>query len=280
MTKKKSNSAKHHKVKANSLPNRLFEIAKQNPDGFSVKIENGKIVPFDFSKKERFIVSTTNNTTKKQVRHELRGFKNGIVDGWYHKKTNTYYIDKNIAVADESKAFSLGRKYKQKAIFDYKTKKAIDVPHETKIAKHKKRRKLSKKRSIKIERYDKRVQRYHVSYNPYERGYFYDRKRNAWIHAKRFTYYASRGFYRIDDVEPDMFFSTSLLYKKMFTDKWYPLSYFNQVLNRILRPMLSRKSTWYQCYRFFAYEYKRGYFYYRNGKLHLLILEEHSRERS
>lgn len=280
MPKQKSISKNQRKQRAIPLPDRLFEIAKQNPSGFTVRVVNGKITPFDFSKTERFVISTTNNITKKQIRKEFRGFKNGIAGGWYDKKTGNYYIDKNIAVESESKAFSLGRKYKQKAVFDYKTKKAIDVPHETKIAKKKKRKKYRKSRSIRIERHDKRIQRYNVMYNPYERGYFYDSKRKAWVHAKRFTYYASRGFYRIDTVEPDMFFSTSLIYKKMFSGYWYPLSYFNHLLNKILRPSLSRKSMWYQCYRFFAYEYKRGYFYYRNEKLHLLILEEHSRERS
>jgi len=280
MPKKKSPSKNQRRNRTLPLPDRLFEIAKQNPSGFTVRVVNGKITPFDFSKKERFIISTTNNITKKQVRKNLRGFKDGIVGGWYHKKTNTYYIDKNIAVESESKAFSLGRKYKQKAIFDYKTKKAVDVPHETRLIKKKKRKRYKKSRSIKIERIDKRIQRYRVMYNPYERGYFYDSKRKVWVHAKRFTYYASRGFYRINAVEPEMFFSTSLIFKKMFSGRWYPLSYFNQLLNKILRPHLSNKSMWYDCYRFYAYEYKRGYLYYRNDKLHLLILEEHSRERS
>jgi len=263
-----------------SITENLFRLAKQHPKGLTVRVQNGKITQFDASNNERFIISTTNNATKKQIRKEFRGFKDGIARVAYNKKINVYSIDKNIAVASEEKAFALGQKYRQKSVYDSKSKKTIDIPHEIRIAKRKKKKRYAKKRCIKIERHDKRIQRYNVSYNPYEHGYFYDSKKKMWIHAKRFTYYASRGFYRINAVEPEMFFSTSLIYKKMFSGQWYPLAYFNSLLNKILRPWLSKKSMWYDCYRFYAYEYKRGYLFYRNGKLHLFILEEHSRERS
>lgn len=266
--------------KALSLPDSLFNIARQNPQGFTVRVKDGKIEPFEYSGKERFIVSTTNNTTKKQVRRDFRGFKDGIAGGWYDAKTKKYFIDKNVAVANEDTAFRLGRKYRQKAIFDFRTKKAVDVPHEVRLAKRKRRKKYKKPRLIRIQRTDKRVQRYRVSFNPYEHGYFYDRKQRIWIHAKRFVFYAARGFYRINTVEPDHFFSTEIIRQKMFTGRWYPMAYFNALLNRVLRPNLSNKNMLYDCYRFFAYEYKRGYLFYKNGKLHLLILEEHSREKT
>lgn len=279
MAKSKSSSRKR-RPRAVSLPDRLFDIARKNPDGFTVKVVDGKIQPFEFSKPERYIVSTTNNITKTEIRKSFKGFREGLVGGWYDSKSGKYYIDKNLAVASESTAFALGRKYRQKAIFDYKTKKVVDVPHEMRLAKRKRKKRYKKKRTIRIQRYDKRVQRYRVAFDPYERGYFYDSQKKIWIHAKRFTYYSSRGFYRINAVDPDHFFSTQLLFKKMFTGQWYPLAYFDQILNRILRPSLSNRTKWQNCYRFYGYEYKRGYLFYRNGKLRLVILEEHAREKT
>ena len=107
------------KKKVKSLPFQLMDYAKKNREGFTIEVVNGNIIPFGYTKDKRYIVSKTNITTKKQVIKEFKGFKDGIVGGWYDKKANKYYIDKNIAVRSESKAHSLANKYKQKAIFDF-----------------------------------------------------------------------------------------------------------------------------------------------------------------
>jgi len=264
-----------------TLPHQLMDYARKYRDGFTVEIHKGEIIPFQPSKQNRYIVSKTNITTKKQVLKEYKDFKEGVVGGWYDKSTGKYYIDKNVAVANESKAHSLAKRYKQKAIWDSITRKEIPVAVERKVVKRKAKPKYEEKAiARKIERKDKVIQRYKVRGDLYAKGYFYDSKKKAWIHAKRFTYFSARGFYRIDTVPPSQFFSTGLIFKKIWTDVWFPMKYFHGTLNTILRPHLSKRNMWYKAYRFYSYTYKRGFLYYRNGKLYTIILEEHIREKS
>lgn len=272
---------KNNKKTTKTLPYQLMDYAKKYRDGFTVEIVKGEIIPFGYTKHRRYIVSKTNITTKKQVVKEFKDYKDGIVGGWYDKSANKYYIDKNIAVATESKAHTLAKRYKQKAIWDSLTKKEISVARERKIVKRKRKPEITEKAiSRAIERKDKIIQRYKVRGDLYAKGYFYDSKKKAWIHSKRFTFFSARGFYRIDTIPPPQFFSTGLIFKKIWTDVWFPMKYFHGTLNTILRPHLSHRSMWYKCYRFYSYDYKRGYLYYKNGRLHTIILEEHMRERS
>lgn len=276
LKKKSYAKKKEHKT----LPYQLLDYAKENRDGFTVEVVDGHIKPYGYTKEKRFIVSTTNIKSKQEVIKNFSGFKNGIVGGWYDRKSDKYYIDKNIAVANESTANELGRKYKQKAIFDYLTRKQIDIPEERRISKRGKKKKLEKAISRDILKSNNNVQRYYVKGDMYEMGYFYDKKKQYWIHAKRFTFYSSRGFYRVDAVQPPQFFSTGLLFKKFWTGQWLPLNNFNNLLDRILRPNLSHRNHWYQCYKFFSYEYKRGYFYYIDGRLKVVVLEQYARGKS
>ena len=272
---------KNKKKTVRSLPYQLMDYAREYRDGFTVEVVNGEIIPFHTDKSRRYIVSKTNITTKKQVIKEYKNFKNGLVGGWYDKSANKYYIDKNIGVATESKAHSLSRRDHQKAIWDSFTKKEIPVARERKIVKRKRKAKIDEKAvSRKIQRRDKIIQRYKVRGDLYAKGYFYDSKKKVWLHSKRFTFFSARGFYRIDTIPPPQFFSTGLIFKKIWTDVWYPMKYFHGTLNTILRPHLSHRSMWFKAYRFYSYTYKRGYLYFRNGKLHTIILEEHVREKS
>lgn len=267
--------------KKKTLPYQLMDHARENRDGFTVEVVKGEIIPFGYTKSRRYIVSKTNITTKKQVIKEFKGFKDGVIGGWYDKSTDKYYIDKNITVATESKAHILAKRYKQKAIWDSLTKKAIPTAKERKIVKRKRKPKFVEKAvSRKIQRKDKIIQRYKVRGDLYAKGYFYDSKKKAWLHAKRFTYFSARGFYRIDTIPPPQFYSTGLIFKKIWTDVWFPMNYFHGTLNTILRPHLSKRRVWFKCYRFYSYTYKRGYLYYRNGKLYTIVLEEHIREKS
>lgn len=270
----------HKRHYEKSIPYQLMDYAKEHREGFTVEIVNGIIIPFKSDKKSRYIISKTNITTKKQVLTEYKDFKNGIVGGWYDKSSDKYYIDKNIAVANESQAHSLAKKYKQKAIWDSFTMKEIPTVKERKIVKRRHKPKKEKLVLRKIERNDKVIQRYLVRGDLYAKGYFYDSKRKAWIHSKRFTHFSARGFYRIDTVPPPQFFSTGLIFKKIWSGKWIAMNQFHQTLNSILRPQLSHRANWWGAYRFYSYEYKRGYLYYRNGKLHTIILESHMREKS
>lgn len=268
------------KVKIKSLPTELMEYAKEYRDGFTIQIVDGYIVPFSPSKDSRFLITSESAKGKKQVIRNFRKFKDGIVSGWYDKKEDKFYIDKNIAVANEGTAHELARKYKQKSIRDAYTKKDIDIPTEKNISQRRKKKISEKAVARDIERGDKHVQRYYVKGDMYEKGYFFDSNKHYWIHAKRFTYFSARGFYRVDTVPPPQFYSTGLIFKKIWTGVWLPLNHFNALLDRILRPNLSHKRHWYNCYRFFSYEYKSGYLYYQNGKLNIVVLEQYYKEKN
>ena len=264
-----------------SLPMQLLDYAKENREGFTVEVVNGQIIPYGYTKDRRYIISTTNYKSRAEIIKNFRGFNEGIVSGWYDRKEKKFYINKNLAVKNELSANALAKRYNQKSIFDYLTKKEVPVAAEKRISKRGRKKKLERAVVRDILKSNKNVQRYHVKGDMYEMGYFYNKQKGYWMHAKRYTYFTARGFYRINHVEPPQFFSTGLLFKKIWPGRWLPLSYFNTFLNRSLRPNLSHKNQWYQCYKYFAYEYNRGYFYYDNkGKMHTLILEEYAREKS
>lgn len=259
----------------------LLDYAKQNREGFTVEVVNGKIIPYGYTKEKRYIVSTTDYKSRTEIIKNFRGFNEGIVSGWYDRKEKKFYINKNLGVGNELTANALAKRYKQKNIFDYLTKKEIAVAEERRISKRGRKKKLENAVARDILKSNNNVQRYYVKGDMYEMGYFYNKKKKYWIHAKRYTFFSARGYYRINHIEPPQFFSTELLRKKIWTGRWLALNYFNEYLNRSLRPNLSHKNQWYQCYKYFAYEYNRGYFYYdNNGKMHTLILEEYAREKS
>lgn len=101
-----------------TLADKLLAYAKQNPDGFTIKIKKGKILPFKPSERKRYVVSTTNNDTVRKIKASFKKDYSGYAGGWYDKKTGKYYIDKNIVIGNKQVATDTGRKYKQKAIFD------------------------------------------------------------------------------------------------------------------------------------------------------------------
>jgi len=110
-----------------SLYEKLKDHAKKNPDGFTIKIINGKIRSFNPSKKNRYVISKTNYDTHLKQKLGFKDFKHGLVGGWFDKKTGKYYIDKNVAVGSRSKAIKLGIKHQQKAIFDLLKMKEIRI---------------------------------------------------------------------------------------------------------------------------------------------------------
>lgn len=143
-----------------SLAKKLLEYAKKNPDGFTVKIKNGKITPVKHTKGKRFVVSKTNNTSQDDVRRTFKNDYTGYAGGWYDTKTKKYYIDKNVIVRDKSKALQIARKTRQKAIFDLKTFNEINLNYKNPIIKKNGRyyNKLTKRYLSKS--YGKRLQNY------------------------------------------------------------------------------------------------------------------------
>lgn len=276
---------KHKKNKRNvhELPpvyKQILDYAKEHRDGFSAEIVGGVLIPFRPEKKSRFIVSKTHiKATPARIKKEYKDYE-GLLGGWYDRKEKKYYIDKNIAVEKESTALKIAKQYKQKAYWDAITQKEVQVPIEKKIVKRKGKIK-GKLKQVRIYRKDKITQRYWVRGDLYEKGYFYDKKNQRWSPATRYTFFAARGFYRINNVPPNNFFSTELLGRKIWSKLWIDMNQFHAKLNSSLRPHLSRKGMWYQCYRFFSYDYHRGFFWYDyKGHLHYTVVEKHYREKT
>lgn len=110
------------------LYEKLLNYAKRNPDGFSIHIENGNIRLIHPTKKNRYVVSRTNNNTIKKIKQSFRNDKyTGYAGGWYDKKSDKYYIDKNIVTGDKEKAIKYAFKHNQLAIFDLRESKEIRV---------------------------------------------------------------------------------------------------------------------------------------------------------
>lgn len=143
-----------------TLADKLLEYARKNPEGFTVKIVNGKITPVKYTKNKRFVVSKTNNTTRADVRRVFEDDYTGYAGGWFDKKTKKYYIDKNVIIRDKKRALQRARKYRQKAIFDLKDFKEITIAYRNpiKIVKGRYYNTLTKKYVSKA--YGKRLRNY------------------------------------------------------------------------------------------------------------------------
>lgn len=99
------------------LINAILEIAKQNPDGFTVQllslqhVTSGIIVAY----------SETQNCfdskgLEKVINHAL---KNGqTVGGWLNTENNLFYFDSCKVFDNESEAIEFGKQNQQIAIFD------------------------------------------------------------------------------------------------------------------------------------------------------------------
>jgi len=135
-----------------SLAERLIAYAKKHPDGFTVKIEKGKIRQFKPTENKRYVVSKTNNDTIRKIKLSFR--KNdytGYAGGWLDKKTGKLYIDKNAVVKKKQKALKLARKHDQLAIFDLLKMDEIQV--------QKKHGEYKKKQQVKKAKLKKRLQK-------------------------------------------------------------------------------------------------------------------------
>ena len=102
---------------------KILKYADENPDGFTIKLnaKTGKITTVKFNHKLRYAVSLTNNTSKKQIMECLQKLPNnynGYIGGWKDTKTEEYYIDITVIVSDIHTAKLIGKKFKQKAIWD------------------------------------------------------------------------------------------------------------------------------------------------------------------
>lgn len=117
-------------MKKRRLYEKLMSYAKKNPDGFTVKIKDGKIRSVEPNKLNRFVVSKTNNNTIQKIKQSFRDDDySGFAGGWLDQKTGKYYIDKNLVFGErhKEKAIKTGYKYNQLEIFDLHTFETIKL---------------------------------------------------------------------------------------------------------------------------------------------------------
>lgn len=108
----------------------LIKLSKIFKEGFTIEIKNGVIYqyldihkPYIVSYKP--LISLSPGYTKFESKNDIP--KNCIVGGWHDKETNIYYIELNEAYANVLYALKMAKKYKQKAIYDYKRGVVINV---------------------------------------------------------------------------------------------------------------------------------------------------------
>lgn len=100
-----------------NLKKAIEEIAKENPDGFTVelttlkKVTNGIVVAY---------IETQNCFDSDGLERVLKHAKanSNVVGGWLNEENNKYYFDSCKVFSDRNEAIEFGIKNKQIAIFD------------------------------------------------------------------------------------------------------------------------------------------------------------------
>jgi len=99
------------------LTNAILEIAKENPDGFTVEVPSLKPVMSGFISA---CFETQNcfgrDGLEKVICHALEHGR--VVGGWRNTENRKYYFDSSSVFIDKETAIEFGRKNKQIAIFD------------------------------------------------------------------------------------------------------------------------------------------------------------------
>lgn len=100
-----------------SLVNAIFEIAKENPEGFTVEVPSLKPVTGGYIA----AYAATQNSfgrkgLEKVISHALEHGR--VIGGWRNAENRKFYFDSNAVFADKDAAIEFGRKNKQIAVFD------------------------------------------------------------------------------------------------------------------------------------------------------------------
>jgi len=104
------------------IEKRLLNHAKKNKAGFTVKVENGKIVPVIGTQKERYSVAGDTAIVYTPKEKSIQNYgtikDNSYVGGWFDKETGKYLIERVNLYSNQRHALTVAKKRKQKAIFD------------------------------------------------------------------------------------------------------------------------------------------------------------------
>lgn len=98
------------------LIDRFWEVAKQNPDGFTHSLSNvapktGYVVAFE---------ATQNSFGREGLKHCLNHamLHEGLVGGWLNTDNGLYYFDSVLVFQNLNEALNFGKVQNQIAIFD------------------------------------------------------------------------------------------------------------------------------------------------------------------
>lgn len=99
------------------LINAILEIAKQNPDGFTVKLPTLEHVTNGFIAAYAETQNCFNvDGLEKVLKHALEHGQ--VVGGWLNTENNFFYFDSSKVFETESEAVEFGKQNQQIAIFD------------------------------------------------------------------------------------------------------------------------------------------------------------------
>lgn len=117
---------------------KIIEFAKNNKEGFTAYYKDGKLVSVSASKNKRYVVADKTKivyiprTDKTSIYSAVKD--GSYIGGWYDKESNKYLIEQVDVVSRKSDAIELGKKRKQKAIFDLQKFKEIKIHHKEKVS--------------------------------------------------------------------------------------------------------------------------------------------------
>lgn len=100
-----------------SLKNAIKEIARQNPEGFTVelttlkRVNNGIVVAY-FETQDSF----DEKGLEKVIEHATKHDK--VIGGWLNEENSKYYFDSCKVFSDRNEAIEFGKLNQQIAIFD------------------------------------------------------------------------------------------------------------------------------------------------------------------
>ena len=103
----------------NELIDRVWEYAKNNPDGFTLNIETMKAIKFGISVAYKETQgSFGKESLEKVIKHALENYK--TMGGWPNEENGNYYFDsiKIFKNSELPQAIEFGKENDQIAIFD------------------------------------------------------------------------------------------------------------------------------------------------------------------
>lgn len=102
------------------------QTAMQNPDGFTIDINNAEMVKTGFAVAYKETQDSFGDSGLMKVIEHAREHNN-IVGGWYNSDNDKYYYDSIVIIDNKDDAINFGKNQEQIAIFDLLTMTEIKL---------------------------------------------------------------------------------------------------------------------------------------------------------